>query len=261
MSKVNENSTKPIFIKAFFNDIELGTATGFEVQYGHKYLITNWHVVSGKNFITKQCLNPNGAIPNKLIVKYKKYIDCDNDNFEWTEKTIRLYDDEDNKLWYEHPIYGSKVDVVAILLEEYPNLQHYKERFDMNTVYDLDVTENVFVLGFPLGYTVKSKEEPHAVWTSGTVASDPSLNLNFNDEELPAFLIDSKTRQGQSGSPVIYYSKQGFDSHYREDGFAIWGDHFMKEVGVYSGRIHKDSDLGIVWKWTVVKEIIESINK
>lgn len=35
----------------------------------------------------------------------------------------------------------------------------------------------------------------------------------------------------------------------------------MKEVGVYSGRIHKDSDLGIVWKWAVVKEIIESINK
>ncbi len=33
----------------------------------------------------------------------------------------------------------------------------------------------------------------------------------------------------------------------------------MREVGIYSGRINKDSDLRYVWKWKVIKEILESI--
>lgn len=256
---INDNTTKPIFIEIYFNNIKLGTATGFEVQHGYKYLVTNWHVVSGRHFITKKCLDEQGAIPNKLIVKYKKYID--DEKFEWTEKSINLYDEENNKLWYEHPKYNSAVDVVLIILEKHPKYQHYKECFNINTSYNLDVTENVFVLGFPFGYTVKSKNEPHAVWTSGTVASEPSLNLNINNKEVPAFLIDSKTRQGQSGSPVIYYSKPGIDHHIRDGGFGIWGTPFMKEVGIYSGRINEDSDLGYVWKWFVIKDIIDSIKQ
>ena len=114
-------------------------------------------------------------------------------------------------------------------------------------------------MGFPLGYTVKSKEEPHAVWTSGSVATDPDLDMVINDETLPAFLIDSRTRQGQSGSPVIYYSDAGIDLHHN-GGRSMWGEPFMKEIGIYSGRIDKESDLGYVWKWKVIKEIIESIN-
>lgn len=259
MLLVNENTTKPIFIKAFFNDIELGVATGFQVQHKHKYLVTNWHVVSGKDFITKECLNDQGAVPNKLIVRYKQY--KDSDHYEWIEKTIDLYDKLDNKLWYEHPKYGSDIDVVLLPLEEYSEYNNYKEYFNISTIYNLNVTEAVFVLGFPFGYIVKSEEEPHAVWTSGTVASDPELNLNINGKEIPAFLIDSKTRQGQSGSPVIYYSHYGLDAHYHEDKneIAVWGTPFMKEVGIYSGRINKDSDLGYVWKWSVIKEIIDSI--
>jgi hypothetical protein len=256
MNEINENSTKPIMIKIYYDDLLLGTATGFQIHKGHKYLVTNWHVVSGKNFITKDCLNSNGSLPNKLIVRYKKYIE--DDKYEWIDKEINLYDSKGNKLWYEHPSYGDNVDVAIILLEEYPRYSHYKERFNLDTNYNLDVTESVFVLGFPLGYTIKSEKEPHAVWTSGTVASDPPLGININGMELPGFLIDSKTRQGQSGSPVIYYSQEGLDNHCN-GGIAIWGSSFMKEIGIYSGRIHKDSDLGYVWKWSVIKEISDTI--
>ena len=69
MSSVNENSSKPVFIDIYFNELKLGSATGFQIQNKQKYLVTNWHVVSGKNFITNQCLNDLGAIPNKLILK------------------------------------------------------------------------------------------------------------------------------------------------------------------------------------------------
>jgi hypothetical protein len=40
----------------------------------------------------------------------------------------------------------------------------------------------------------------------------------------------------------------------------MWGDPFMKEIGIYSGRIDQESDLGYVWKWKILKEIIESIS-
>lgn len=254
---VNENSTKSFYIEVYCNENKIGTATGFEVQYTHKYLITNWHVVSGKNFITKQCIDPNCAIPDKLVVTYKKYLH--NDNYEWVKEEIRLYDENDNKLWYEHPIYGNDIDVIAIPLEKSPMIIHYKEAYNINTQYDLNVTDPVFIIGFPLGYIIKNKSEPHAIWTSGTIANDPGLDLLINNKNVPAFLVDSRTRQGQSGSPVIYYSEAGFDPHCN-GGQAIWGQPFMKEIGIYSGRINKDSDLGYVWKWKVIKEILESIS-
>ena len=51
----------------------------------------------------------------------------------------------------------------------------------------------------------------------------------------------------------------GYDGDDRNDSKSIWGSPFMREIGIYSGRINKDSDLGYVWKWPVIKEIIESI--
>ena len=264
MSYVNENSTKPIFIEIYFNDNKIGSATGFQIHYGNtKYLVTNWHVVSGRNFITKKCISNQQTIPNKLILKYKKYLD--NSEFEWSDKTIELYDNIGEKIWYEHPKYKNDVDVVLIPLEGHLQYLDYRECFNVNSNYNLFVTEPVFVLGYPLGYIVKNKYEPHAVWTSGTVASDLSLNLEINGKEIPAFLIDSKTRKGQSGSPVIYYSSSGLDLHYRnkigDEGFVHWGCPFMQEIGIYSGRISEDSDLGYVWKWTTIKEILDSIKQ
>ena len=202
-------------------------------------------------------------IPNRLILRYKKYLD--DTKFEWIDKTIELYNDMDEKIWYEHPKYKNDVDVVLIPLEEHSQHLDYKECFNVCSNYNLFVTEPVFVLGYPLGYIVKNKLGPHAVWTSGTVASDPSLSIEINGKKLPAFLIDSKTRKGQSGSPVIYYNSAGLDLHYRtetdEEGVAYWGEPFMKEIGIYSGRISSDSDLGYVWKWGTIKEILDSIKQ
>lgn len=254
---INDNSTKSFFIEIYSNGIKISNATGFEIQYRHKYLITNWHVVSGKHLITKKCLDSNCAIPDKLIVTYKKYLH--NESFVWTKEEIALYDENGNELWYEHPIYGNDIDVVAIPLEKHPTMQDYREAYNLESKYELTVTEPVFVVGFPLGYTVKSKDEPHAVWTFGTVASDPDLDVTIKDNSLPAFLIDSKTREGQSGSPVIYYSQDGLNRHLPNNITAIFGSPITKEVGIYSGRINKDSDLGYVWKWKVIKEILESI--
>jgi hypothetical protein len=39
---------------------------------------------------------------------------------------------------------------------------------------------------------------------------------------------------------------------------AVFGNPVWRPMGVYSGRINEESDLGMVWKWTVVQEVIEA---
>ena len=68
-------------------------------------------------------------------------------------------------------------------------------------------------------------------------------------------LIDCRARCGQSGSLVIYYIKIGQIEY--DNGFtAVAKAEQSHLLGIYSGRINKESDLGIVWKTSVLREII-----
>lgn len=243
------NSLKSLYIVPKFNEINLASATGFVVEKNNnKYLITNRHVVTGKNNITNDNLDPTGAIPNKLLITVPI---IHSNGASWTCIEINLYDTNDKPLWLEHPIYKNNVDVVAIPLYNfnYNNLAYPVE----STPY-LEITDTLFIIGYPYSYKVLPGDKRVAIWTMGTVASEPELNLNINNQQLPAFLVDAKTRSGQSGSPVIYYNNTGFIKN--SSGFGIMGNPVSFEVGIYSGRINKDSDLGFVWKWSNISEII-----
>ena len=249
--KVNINSIRSLYIEVYFNDIKLATATGFLVRKDNTmYLITNRHVVTGRNNETNECLDKNLSIPNRLDVWFP-YLE--NDNYTWTKISVDLYDDDSNdKKWMEHPTFKEKVDVVAIKLGCFNSSMFC---YNIDTFYKTIVTDKVFIIGYPFGFDVRPKEGKYAIWSTGTVASDPDLDLNISGEQLPCFLVDAKTRQGQSGSPVIYYSSVGLDKTI--NGIGLFAGPIIHEIGVYSGRINKDSDLGYVWKWSLIKEIIE----
>lgn len=250
-SRENENSIKAIYICVYYNDVKLSTATGFFVEKDNiKYLITSWHVVSGRHFVTKECLSDTCAIPNKMTIKYQ------NKKNIWVNYTIILSNNEGKHNWLEHKVYGSDIDVVAIPLPEISEEIGNKQIFWYKSNYELFVTEQAFVLGYPFGLTIGKKTNPHAIWTSGTVASDPCLEFEVKGKKRPMFLIDSRTRPGQSGAPVIYYSEEGKDFHFKENRVAIFGVPFMQPIGIYSGRVNDQSDLGYVWKWKVIEEII-----
>jgi hypothetical protein len=91
-----------------------------------------------------------------------------------------------------------------------------------------------------------------AVWATGFVASDPDLNYN----QLPVMLIDCRTRPGQSGSPVIAFRRGNFNAG--QGVMGITAGPIQKFIGIYSGRIHKDSDIGMVWKVSAIQELINS---
>jgi hypothetical protein len=54
--------TAPVAL--YFDDTHLSDATGFVWQQGrHSYLITNWHVVTGRNALDGQSLHSHGGRP------------------------------------------------------------------------------------------------------------------------------------------------------------------------------------------------------
>ena len=108
--------------------------------------------------------------------------------------------------------------------------------------------QRVSVVGFPFGERTGAS---FAVWATGFIASEPEINHGGR----PVFLIDCRTREGQSGSPVIFHNNTG---GLLSDKFAIQATTSSSWLlGIYSGRINGESDLGIVWKTYAIAELLD----
>ena len=107
------------------------------------------------------------------------------------------------------------------------------------------------VIGFPFGIQAGGSL---AVWATGFVASEPDIDFN----NLPVFLIDCRSRPGQSGSAVVSYRSGGMVR--MDDGSsAVFAGPVCRFLGIYSGRLKAESDLGIVWKAAAIRQLTESL--
>ena len=86
------------------------------------------------------------------------------------------------------------------------------------------------------------------IWVRGTVASEPALLYVIDDQPLPLFLVDARTRKGQSGAPVIIYRRPLTVLGTPTGHLQITKGTQSKLLGVYSGRVNAESDLGFVWR-------------
>jgi V8-like Glu-specific endopeptidase len=244
-------SIQSLYIESRFNDQKLSSATGFVTKCADEYfLITNRHVVTGKHNQTNECLcKKTAGIPNKLAI----FHNLKDSNGRWIERVESLTTNDNRSLWYEHPRLGVKADFVAIKLTDLTDVELLPISLDISDkVIKLGVTDKVSVVGFPFG---EKTAGGLAIWATGSVASEPK----YDHDELPIFLIDCRSREGQSGSPVLAY-RSGSDINYFEDGSIIAnGIPHVNFLGIYSGRINSESDLGYVWKASAIRELIASI--
>ncbi|MBK1690183.1 hypothetical protein CKO37_22070 [Rubrivivax gelatinosus] len=159
-------------------------------------------------------------------------------------------------LWLCHPVHGRGVDVVAILLpiEIIDQYQLFPiNRIEFDASFRTEVADDAFVVGYPFS-DITYLQLP--IWKRASVASEPDVDL----EQLPKIFIDTATRSGLSGSPVVM-QRVGLHgvSGGKLTGSEIIG-RIRNFIGVYSGRIGKDeskAQLGIVWKARVIDEIID----
>lgn len=222
----------------------IGTATGFLVKKDESVLLfTNRHVVRGRHNYTNEVLSSSGAVPDEVEIYHNKK----GKTGVWIPVTEHLYDDL-SPLWLEHPDLREKADVVALQLSKTKDIEVLDyDPTDAGPEIRFGPSEKVSIVGFPFG---KRAGGCLAIWVTGTLASESIINY----DDLPQFLVDSRTRPGQSGSPVILYRAGGMVAMDNGES-SVFSGPVTRFVGIYSGRINAESDLGIVWKIEVVQKI------
>lgn len=249
--QIAEPSVQSLFVVAMCNGLELGSGTGFVVQHENQpYLITNYHVAAGRSPVDGQPRHESGAVPDTLRVV--QLMPAKPDRLEWQPRDERALEVETERaLWLQHPVHGRRVDVVALPLHNVQGVElHPYDLTGSAPALKIGPSEGVNIVGFPFGVTGGGA---FAIWTRGFIASEPDVDL----DDLPSFLIDARTRPGQSGSPVIAYSSGGGSA--MADGSTAWyAGPVTNLLGVYSGRINEQSDLGVVWKVQAVRDILSA---
>ena len=234
-----------------FGDQTLSTGTGFvcETSKG-PHLVTNWHNLAGRDPVTKQPLAGHGGIPNCVRITHNK----DGILGKWAVKTESLLNLAGGPRWIEHPTFADNADFVALPLLDLDDVQLVPHDLDAYLEVGVNLPDPVSVVGFPFGMTVGAGSSL-AIWATGFIASD--LEIDF--DERPVFLIDCRTRPGQSGSAVIFYREKGATFPLNTGAPAVYDGPVTRVLGIYSGRINEESDLGIVWKVSALRELLAAI--
>ena len=177
---VDQCSLYSVFIEAIVFDkttidktLVLSKATAsIYFQNGRYYLVTNWHVLSGRNPITFKVLDKNCALPEAIRVYFPKdgKIGCSK------KIDFPLKNEEDRFNWLEHSR-KNEIDVALLPL-------NIESTFGVSLVNEINesrginvfpeyfyVGQEVFVLGFPLG--VKGGGG-FPIWKKATIASEPN---------------------------------------------------------------------------------------
>ena len=192
----------------------IGAGTGFFYEHdGQSFLITNWHIISGISPSAKTAMHPEGRTPEYLQIKFVTIVDDDTYAASPVAQRVEIHD-ADGPKWYEHPDLGSDCDVVALPFER-PASCHRHFHAPANRLSServpVEPGSTVFVVGYPLALSVGPGLP---LLKSGYIASEPNLGVRIGGKlspvgglagvpDLPAFFLDSQTRQGMSGSPVF----------------------------------------------------------
>ena len=247
MSGIHKPSYQSLFLQMRVNGHDLATGTGFVMFHGGTpYLITNWHNLSGRHPSTGKTLSKTAGIPDEVVIMHNQKGKFGN----WIPRTEPVLHD-DKPLWIEHPTHAQKVDAVALPLTNLEDVELHPYSLGQ-TGPDIAVppADVLSIVGFPFGLTGGGA---FAIWATGFMATEPDIN----QFELPAFLVDCRGRPGQSGSAVIAHRKRG-PVTLADGGMQMMRNPITKFLGIYSGRVNDQSDLGIVWKVSAIAEILES---
>ena len=151
----------------------------------------------------------------------------------------------DNRIYYQYVPY----DILAAFNEP-----------------ELSIAENVYFVGYPDGKYDQSNNLP--LMRTGMIASSPKFDFNGK----PQFVIDAQVFPGSSGSPV--YIDLTFEN--MRNGRIVIGERKVKLLGIVAQTMIRNNELlaipsstnyvtqevlglGIVFKATAIKELVDSI--
>jgi hypothetical protein len=246
-------------------------------------MITNWHNVSGKHFLTKEPLT-SGRFPTYIETCLSSYgtteITLTSGTFTTVSQRIEIYE-RFHPRWFEHPFLGSACDLVAFRFDRpahCPEFMHNAANLISGIKVPVLPGGTVFIIGFPSSISIGFGLP---LWKSGYIASEPFYDVRLQDRlsvvsgseggiELPAFFLDSQTRAGMSGSPVFAhhfgtwdltdpYAKLDLDApDFWKRNDVVLSDRGIQFIGCYSGRVgtkEEGAALGLCWREEVIDVI------
>jgi Trypsin-like peptidase domain len=256
-----------IRLQMLFADQALSTGSAFFYEHdGRTYIVTNRHNLTGKHQTTGQALHSQGGLPNRLkfiVPAFEQVGDMTYFGKAFQEFEIKWTDD--TRPWLEHPTLGPLADVVALDFQQYwPNAQRpfvHANKIPGAMPISLQPALRVSVIGYPFGQAVG---EYYPVWVSGSIACEPEFDVDGK----PAMFIDCRTNKGSSGSPVFAHIPTGLvqldslptppPSMYSKNSDGTIAAMFPKPIsrfiGIYSGRINDNADIGLVWRDEVIAD-------
>jgi len=251
-------TVKSLYVETYFEDQILGSATGFllaRTRESHCAFLTNRHVVTGRHQDSGACLHKQGAIPDSILIYFHK---AGAELRDWQTVRLPLYKADGAPSWIEHPRLEKSADVVALNVSwgsDVIKFPYYLDAGLDRIQMALSPAEPVSVIGFPFGLASFGKLP---IWATGFLAQD----LTLIDSDRPSFLIDCRSRQGQSGSPVIAFRASGARKHKNGRVSATLSPTPVWEfLGIYSGRVNQESDLGVVWHVSALGELLDAASR
>lgn len=248
-------SLKSLFIEMRFGEQVLSTGTAILAAKNKNTrctVITNRHNVTGRHQETGECLSKTLGTPDNIVIHFhrsKPHIG------EWLKVKLPLYRDSGEPFWIEHPVLGAEADLVALNVNwgsDVLCLPYYIETDADRVGMLVSPAEPISVIGFPFGISTSGKLP---VWATGFLAQELSLVT----EQHPVFLIDCRSRQGQSGSPVIAFRTSGYRCIKEGRISASLSAEIAWEfLGIYSGRVNSESDLGRVWHINALSALLDA---
>lgn len=250
--------TVPIEIITSINEIDTIYARGTGVFYSGNNetvnLITNWHIVTARN---PYKLAGNINIPYKLRLHLHNKSGDNNLNISNIEICDIIINNKDGNSpkWFEHPTLKYKVDIVCIeIAKSVLNSFTYNYLNDFtNTYFAVEVMDEVNVIGYPGSINGGNRALP--IFKRGSIASEP--NLDFDG--LPCFLIDCKTTEGMSGSPVIA-SRFVIGNNSIQKSFQFVGVHSssLTNADPVFSTVTTASEIAVVWKIHAIEDIVRN---
>lgn len=248
-------STTSLMVELLSKKESIGTATAFVVEHkSKKYLVSNTHVFSGWDHFHNKAADSKGRIPDEIKIYYHHRSTIG----KWTSRTEKLRNDDGSIKWFEAK---QPIDVAALGLTNLDEkLRIYP--FDLKLA-DTDMLAMVgmpaSIIGFPGGLTASGLDTREAgrkagiispgfpIWKVGYIATDPDWDV----DQLPLFLIDSTTRAGMCGSPVVLLTQGAYITKKRR--FVIGISSLF--LGIYSAQVDP-LELGYVWKPRALIELL-----
>lgn len=248
------------------SDAVVGNATGFFWKKdGKSYLVTNWHVVSGRSPFTGG-LGSNGYIPKRIIFHgMSMSVQSGIISFERRRWLLRWGEDMIDLLSKPPEFEGKPIDIWGvpissdIVFGRDPDRVGFKSAADISCYINenagsrivTNVGDDCFILGYPL-QNYEGLMPP--IWKRGSISSETIIGVGGH----PIFLVDAATTPGMSGSPIIR-KVVTLTADNRDIG-ALQEISSYEMIGVYAGRLQSKQlaavNIGYGWHRTMIDEAI-----